>query len=282
MAISFTCLSCERGLKVRDELAGRKVKCPRCGAVAAVPAAGSQAVAASPPRQGARQSAGAVREGAPTVARRKRPSREEEDDAEERRPRKKKRKKSNTGLWIGLGAGGVALVVGVVVLIVILSGKKDRPPADPTPVVKNKPAPEPAPQPVPVAQADPTKGERDPNAGLTGLARVWTEQETKMRLKQLGLAYISYLDSTNRAPKSQKDLSPYYEKDASIDEALTKGWIQVAWGTDIRRLPQGTSNTILAYERDPDRLGLRWAVMADGGVERIASEDFEKKKAPGK
>lgn len=38
MAIAVVCPSCRAGFKVRDELAGRKVKCPDCGAVVGVPA----------------------------------------------------------------------------------------------------------------------------------------------------------------------------------------------------------------------------------------------------
>src|SRR5437868_6904629 len=36
MAIALTCPSCARELKVKDELAGRKIKCPKCGKVIAV------------------------------------------------------------------------------------------------------------------------------------------------------------------------------------------------------------------------------------------------------
>jgi predicted Zn finger-like uncharacterized protein len=39
MAIFLHCPSCVHKIKVRDELAGRKVKCPECGKVIAVPAA---------------------------------------------------------------------------------------------------------------------------------------------------------------------------------------------------------------------------------------------------
>jgi hypothetical protein len=131
----------------------------------------------------------------------------------------------------------------------------------------------------PAAQAAqvpaPPVTERDPNAGLSGLARVWTEQETKNRLRELGLAYMA----SNRPPKTFKDLDL---KDPSLEEAINKGWIQVAWETDIRRLPQGTTNTILAYERDPDRVGLRWALFADGGVGRVDAAELEQKKVKGK
>ena len=37
MPISFACDSCKQGLRVKDELAGRSVKCPKCGQVAKVP-----------------------------------------------------------------------------------------------------------------------------------------------------------------------------------------------------------------------------------------------------
>ena len=37
MAIFLNCSSCDQKIKVRDELAGRKVKCPACGKVVAVP-----------------------------------------------------------------------------------------------------------------------------------------------------------------------------------------------------------------------------------------------------
>ncbi|HLF92901.1 MAG TPA: hypothetical protein VJB14_05540 [Planctomycetota bacterium] len=38
MAITFSCSSCKQGLKVKDELAGRSVKCPKCAKVTKVPA----------------------------------------------------------------------------------------------------------------------------------------------------------------------------------------------------------------------------------------------------
>jgi hypothetical protein len=35
--IAFACPGCGKQLKVKDELAGKKVKCPGCGCVAQVP-----------------------------------------------------------------------------------------------------------------------------------------------------------------------------------------------------------------------------------------------------
>src|SRR5450755_2517656 len=90
MTIAFACSECERKLKVKDELAGRKVKCPSCGASIAVPS--EEAVIEGPPP---RKSRPPEDDEAPPVR--------EHDDAdegdkgeEEERPRKKKKKKKKT------------------------------------------------------------------------------------------------------------------------------------------------------------------------------------------
>ena len=36
--ISFKCSACQKKLSVKDELSGRKVKCPSCGRPATIPA----------------------------------------------------------------------------------------------------------------------------------------------------------------------------------------------------------------------------------------------------
>src|SRR5687768_11464542 len=38
--IKFSCAGCGQGFKVKPELAGKKVKCPKCGQVGVVPAGG--------------------------------------------------------------------------------------------------------------------------------------------------------------------------------------------------------------------------------------------------
>jgi serine/threonine protein kinase len=47
--ICFECPACRKQLKVKDELAGKKGKCPGCGATLTIPAAQEQPVAAGPP-----------------------------------------------------------------------------------------------------------------------------------------------------------------------------------------------------------------------------------------
>src|SRR4051812_10676226 len=95
--LSVTCPSCDKKLQVKDELAGRKVKCPGCQTVVAVPAAkvktaprkaeDNERVSPAPskgPAHGERPAKKNVR-----------PARKEESDKdeEEKRPAKKGGKK---------------------------------------------------------------------------------------------------------------------------------------------------------------------------------------------
>jgi hypothetical protein len=90
MAISLIC-DCGKKLAVKEEHAGKRVKCPACESLITVPS-----VLDEPP---ARQ-----RAAAPV---------EDEEDMDEDRPRKKKKKKragkSNKMVWIGAGAGLLVL-----------------------------------------------------------------------------------------------------------------------------------------------------------------------------
>src|SRR4051794_5263888 len=61
MSISIQCPTCEKKLKAKDELAGKRIKCPNCGEGVVIPSAdpASQRVSAkglspieSPPRRG--------------------------------------------------------------------------------------------------------------------------------------------------------------------------------------------------------------------------------------
>jgi len=126
-----------------------------------------------------------------------------------------------------------------------------------------------------VASTQKAATEKDPNAGLSGLARVWSEPEIRNRLQNLGLAYHTYTDSNNRAPSKAEDLAPYYEKNRDITEALEKGWITFYYNVKPLQMREGTSNTILAFETDPDARGMRWILRGDGGVEKVSQQVFD-------
>jgi hypothetical protein len=91
MAISLTC-ECGKRLTVKDELAGKRVKCPGCATILTVPSFEEEAP---------------VRRRSPT------PSRYEEDDEEtgplSRKKKSRRADESNKLLWIGAGAGVLVL-----------------------------------------------------------------------------------------------------------------------------------------------------------------------------
>lgn len=91
-----TC-ACGKSLQAREELAGKRVRCPGCGEALTVPAASSAAVRPSKPRPPA-----------------------DDEPARPRRPTKQKAGMSPALLWSLVG-GGAALAVGAVVLVIVLS-----------------------------------------------------------------------------------------------------------------------------------------------------------------
>ncbi len=141
----------------------------------------------------------------------------------------------------------------------------------------------PVPVKTPASQAaEATKREPGPNVGLSGIGRFWTEQEVKNNLRNLGVAYNNYVAEFGKGPPDQKTLSPYYERSPQIDEALSKGWFTFAWKSDPRRMTQGTSHTIIAYEPDADGLGFRWVLMADASVHKLSQQEFDNTAKAGK
>ena len=107
MSISFSCTGCGRTLKVADELAGRKAKCPQCQAVLYIPEGPAVAVTPAP---------------AAPVRRRAAPPRQEEyddraDAGEEPEDAPRRRKKAKKSVL-----GPVLLAVGAVLLLVVLAG----------------------------------------------------------------------------------------------------------------------------------------------------------------
>ena len=51
--ITFSCPSCDKSLKVKDELAGKRFRCPECGNPLAVPASRRASASAHPGKEAA-------------------------------------------------------------------------------------------------------------------------------------------------------------------------------------------------------------------------------------
>jgi prepilin-type processing-associated H-X9-DG protein len=259
MAIALTCPSCARELKVKDELAGRKIKCPGCATILVVPGTKAESetrITAKKPSP------------VPAAA-------DDADDTEDvERPKNKKKKKAagNRGLIIG-GAIAGAVVIVIVVLVIMLAGggnAKDK-------GVQRKVEPPPKKAEQPVVQVE--EPEIEKKAPVGGLGRTKEVTEIQNSLRQLGIAYKQFEVVENRGPKDQRELGPYYQNINPINEALKNKWITFIWRVPRQALAEnGDSNTVLAYETDADRQGIRMVLFGDGHVEGMNEEDF--KKAP--
>ncbi len=92
MPVTLNCSGCKSSLRVRDDLAGKKVKCPRCAHLILVPANDEDVTEVlNPPDAG-------ITEVRPTEKARKRPVRDEdEDDPDERVASVKPKAKTKKG-----------------------------------------------------------------------------------------------------------------------------------------------------------------------------------------
>ncbi len=248
MAIIFSCPACERELKVKDELAGRKIRCPACKEVITVVAQAEESRVSATPLK-------------------KKPRAEVDEDSdepeEEERPRKKKKKKkkkSNQGLLIGLAVVALLLVIAGIVFMMFQGGGHSAPKVAEKPKIEEPPE----------APKEPPK---KPPVG--GLGRVMERAEAQNILRNLGLAFKNYELTNNRGPAKRQELSSFYENHPRFNEALDKKWITFIWGASSLTMPQGTSKTILAYETDADRLGFRMVLMGDGTVVGMDEATFQ-------
>jgi predicted Zn finger-like uncharacterized protein len=252
MTISVACPSCESGLKVKEELAGRKVKCPKCGSPIDVP---EEEAAASANEYG-------------------RPRKKKRHDDEDAPRKKRKKKRSNTGLLIGLLVGGALLIIAVVVVLIIINAKEKEPSGGEQAKGKVDPGPR--------KKAEPEKKDEggqpvpEPKEPVGDLKRAFDIETVKNHMRQIGLAYHNYITTFNRAPMKWQDLKPYYENNTDITEMLEKGWYVFIPKVMPQHMTQGTSNTILAYERYGDRKGLRVVVMGDGSIQIFDEQEFKK------
>jgi hypothetical protein len=228
-------------LKVKDELAGRKVKCPSCGGGVLVPAneEDEEAAAARPKQQ----------------------AREEPDEEERPRKKKKKKKKSNKGLVIGLVVGGVVLVA-VVVLVIVLNRPSGQ--ADKGNVVENPP-----PKQNPAQQFVPPP-ERHPDERTPGIRAAIDLEEIKNDLRQIGIYYNIYRNTNNRGPADVKAFVDSFRREAGH---IAKKFDERFYGLFLVRNPN--SNTVVAYEEPGEISGHHVVVYGDGRVDVITRQELQ-------
>jgi hypothetical protein len=93
-------------------------------------------------------------------------------------------------------------------------------------------------------------------------------------LKEILLAYHNYLDKNKgSAPAKAADLGPFLEKRALA--RLEDKSVVFVYGVTLKNMTQGSSNTILAYEKDaPEKGGL--VAYGDGSVKKLTADEFKK------
>lgn len=116
---------------------------------------------------------------------------------------------------------------------------------------------------------------KNPNAGKSTLARTFDRASLPGIFKQIGLAYHNCVDTTRHGPRNLQELGQYLENNQKILKAIQDGEIVVLYGANPLFMPEGTSNTILAYEKNADR-GLRYVLLADTSIKTMNQEDFDK------
>jgi hypothetical protein len=121
----------------------------------------------------------------------------------------------------------------------------------------------------------PQGGFPPPQGGQGGVIRVRNIQQVNNDMKQLGLAYHNFQGTYNRGPATVEELSPFFDNNAQIKEALQKGEYVFHWKLNLGAMTQGSSNTILAYEKDADAKGNRVVAMGDATVKTMNTADFQ-------
>jgi hypothetical protein len=98
-------------------------------------------------------------------------------------------------------------------------------------------------------------------------------------LKVIGLAFHNFSDaSQNKAPTKAEDLDPYMGPNPDARKALKDGKVVFLYGASMKDIMKGgTSNTVLAYEKDvPAQGGL--VLFADASVQKLSAAEFQSAK----
>jgi hypothetical protein len=100
-------------------------------------------------------------------------------------------------------------------------------------------------------------------------------------LKQIGLAYHMHIDATGKPPAKAEDLAAFLCNNKRMVDLLKNEDIVFFYGVGIAQMTEGTSKTILAYDKEvPDKGGL--VLMGDGSVQKVSAAEFKNATKAGK
>ncbi len=94
-------------------------------------------------------------------------------------------------------------------------------------------------------------------------------------LKAVGLAYHNYCDTYAKGPKGVKDLEPFLRDFPEALRSVQNGDIIVLWGANVPAdFPQGTSNTVLGYDKDVPTQGGP-VLLGDASTKIMTAQEFQ-------
>lgn len=107
-------------------------------------------------------------------------------------------------------------------------------------------------------------------AGCGGAGNARTAND----LRGIGLMYHEYHNANAKAPDKLEDLKAYSSIDPKGYEALAAGQYVFVYGVRLLDMPEGTSKTVLAYEKDAPTKG-GYVLMGDGSVQKLTAKEFQ-------
>jgi hypothetical protein len=114
------------------------------------------------------------------------------------------------------------------------------------------------------------------SAGAAGRAAD-KDKPTSNELKQIGVAFFSYHDANRKGPAKAEDLAPYFDKEnrERMVGLMKSEAVVFIFNVGILEMPEGTSNTVLAYVKEaPKEGGL--VLYGDGSVKTLKADEFKK------
>jgi len=106
-----------------------------------------------------------------------------------------------------------------------------------------------------------------------------TSGPKKEALKTMGRAFFSYHDANKGVPPDWESFLAFVQKspgDLAAIERLRADGLAAQWGVPLREATIGTSNFVLAYEKDALETG-GWVLMMDGSVHNISQHALRDK-----
>ena len=180
--------------------------------------------------------------------------------------KKKKKKKNNKALIFALAGGGLLLLGGVVLLVVLNTRS---PAANQQAKGKDNDKELPKDQPKPKFEPKPRKGKDL----ISTVARRMEMTDVRNYFRQLGLEFQNQATVNGKGPRDYKALGVGFAN-LPLKEWIEKDWVKVVWSANLNILPNGASNTALAWETDPDSQGFRIVLMCDTSVQTMDENTF--------